>query len=173
MRWGYGGGRWSCNGEEGGGGRVSSTLHGRRTTRGELRRHSPWSCSRRWRRPDSDGRGARTATIGFGPGDGAVGTSEEGGVEVRGGGGEEDGPRGGRGRPRHGRPPLGGSELGSSRCGPGGWGWRRGAAAWCSGQRSGFRQRRSERRRLLLPHARERHATHDSQSGRDTRALSR
>jgi hypothetical protein len=40
------------------------------------RRRSPWSCSRRWRRPDSDGRGARTATVGFGPGDGAVGTSE-------------------------------------------------------------------------------------------------
>jgi hypothetical protein len=26
---------------------------------------------------------------------------------------------------------------------------------------------------LLLPHVRDRHATHDSQSGRDTRALSR
>jgi hypothetical protein len=57
-------------------GRVSSTLHGRRTTRGELGRRSPWSCSRRRRRPDSDGRGARTATVGFGLGDGAVRMSE-------------------------------------------------------------------------------------------------
>ncbi len=57
-------------------GKVSSTLHGRRTARGELGRRSPWSCSRRRRRPDSDDRGARTATVGFGPGDGAVGTSE-------------------------------------------------------------------------------------------------
>jgi hypothetical protein len=57
-------------------GRVSSTLHGRRTARGELGRRSPWSCSRWRRHPDRDGRGARTATIGFGPCDGAVGTSE-------------------------------------------------------------------------------------------------
>jgi hypothetical protein len=57
-------------------GRVSSTLHGRRTVRGELGRRSPWSCSRRRRRPGSDGRGARTATVGFGPGDGAVEMSE-------------------------------------------------------------------------------------------------
>jgi hypothetical protein len=57
-------------------GRVSSTLHGRRTARGELGRRSPWSCSRRRRRPDSDGRGARTATVGFESGNGAVRTSE-------------------------------------------------------------------------------------------------
>jgi hypothetical protein len=37
-------------------GRVSSMLHGRRTMRGELGRRSPWSCSRRRRRPGSDGR---------------------------------------------------------------------------------------------------------------------
>jgi hypothetical protein len=53
---------------------VSSTLHGRRTTRGELGRCSPWSCSRRRRRPDSNGRGARTATVGFRPGDGVFRT---------------------------------------------------------------------------------------------------
>jgi hypothetical protein len=51
-------------------------LHGQRTARGELGRRSPWSCSRRRRRPDSDSRGAQTATVGFGPGDGAVGMSE-------------------------------------------------------------------------------------------------
>jgi hypothetical protein len=38
-------------------GRVSSTLHGRRTVRGELGRRSPWSCSRR------RGGGGRTATV--------------------------------------------------------------------------------------------------------------
>jgi hypothetical protein len=43
--------------------------------RGELGRRSPWTCSRRRRRPDSGGRGAQIVTIGFGPGDGAVGTS--------------------------------------------------------------------------------------------------
>jgi hypothetical protein len=57
---------------------VSSTLHGRRTARGELGRRSPWSCSRRRRRPgSSDGsdalgqrgvassdRGARTRPVG-------------------------------------------------------------------------------------------------------------
>jgi hypothetical protein len=57
-------------------GKVSSTLHGRRTATGELGRRSPWTCSQ-WRRwPDSDGCGARTATVSFGPGYGAVGTSK-------------------------------------------------------------------------------------------------
>jgi hypothetical protein len=37
-------------------GKVSSTLHGRRTMRGELGRRSPWTCSRRSGRSDSDGR---------------------------------------------------------------------------------------------------------------------
>jgi hypothetical protein len=45
-------------------GKVSSMLHGQRTARGELGRRSPWSCSRRRRRSDSDGRGTRTATVG-------------------------------------------------------------------------------------------------------------
>jgi hypothetical protein len=63
-------------------GKVSSTLHGRRTARGELGRRSPWTCSRRRRWLDSDGRGARTATVGIGPGDGAVGTLREGRGEL-------------------------------------------------------------------------------------------
>jgi hypothetical protein len=57
-------------------GRVSSTLHRRKTARGDLGRRSPWSCSRRRRRLGSDDRGARTVTVGFGPGDGAVGMSD-------------------------------------------------------------------------------------------------
>jgi hypothetical protein len=64
-------------------GKVSSTLHGRKTARGELERRSPWMCSRRQRRPDNGGRGARTATIDFSSGDGAIGTSAVGTGEAR------------------------------------------------------------------------------------------
>jgi hypothetical protein len=64
-------------------GKVSSILHGRRTARGELGRRSPWTCSRQRRRPYSDCRGARTATVGFGPGDGVIEMSAVGTGEAR------------------------------------------------------------------------------------------
>jgi hypothetical protein len=63
-------------------GEVSLTLH-RQKRREGARLRSPWACSRRQRRPDSDGRGARTTTVGFGPGDGAVGMSAIGMGEAR------------------------------------------------------------------------------------------
>jgi hypothetical protein len=52
MRWGYGGQRRSCNGEEGGGGELDAPWM--KTTRGGIRLRSPWVCSQRRRRPDSD-----------------------------------------------------------------------------------------------------------------------
>jgi hypothetical protein len=64
-------------------GKVSSTLHGRRTAREELGRRSPWTCSRRRRRSYNDGRGARTATVGFRPDDGVIETSVVGTGEAR------------------------------------------------------------------------------------------
>jgi hypothetical protein len=73
MRWGYDGQRRSCDGEEGGEGELDAPRmkNGKRglgsAHRGRAR----------------DGGGGRTATVSFGPGDGAVGTSAVGTGEAR------------------------------------------------------------------------------------------
>jgi hypothetical protein len=75
MRWGYSG-RWrSCAGEEGGKGELDTpwTKNGERRPRAMLTMDETRDGVRR---PDSDDQGARTVMVGFGPGDGAVGTSE-------------------------------------------------------------------------------------------------
>jgi hypothetical protein len=75
MRWGYGGRRWSYDGEGGGG----SELDAPRTKNGERRARATLTVDEAYDgvgRPDSGGRGARTAMVDFGPGDGAVGMSD-------------------------------------------------------------------------------------------------
>jgi hypothetical protein len=72
MRWGYGGRRWSCDGEEGGG----SELDAPRMKNGERRALATLTVDKARDgvgRSDSGGRGARTATVGFGPGERVVG----------------------------------------------------------------------------------------------------
>jgi hypothetical protein len=74
MRWGYSGRRWSCDGEEGGGSEIDAA----QTKNGERRARATLTVDEARDgvgRPDSGGRGARTATVDFGLGDGAVGTS--------------------------------------------------------------------------------------------------